>query len=179
MKRMIEKVITAIWLVIPAYIPNSSAVLFQGKKSIDLKKNFIDGKRVLGDGKTFKGFIGGSIAGITIGIIQILLSSKIGLPNFNKDILIIATLSIGSMIGDSFFSFIKRRIGIERGKPLPLIDQLDFLIGALVITWIFHKNWFYQSFSINIILIIFIITPLLHLSINYIGYKIGAKKEPW
>lgn len=176
---MIEIVITAIWLVIPAYVPNSSAVIFQGTKPIDFGKKFIDGKRILGSGKTFKGFVGGSIAGVVVGLLQVLLAPKIGLPDFNKDVLIIASLAIGSMIGDSFFSFIKRRIGFKRGYPFPLVDQLDFLIGAIFITWFFQRNWFYKVFSINHLLIIFMLTPIIHLFINYVGYKTGKKEEPW
>ncbi|PTD93449.1 hypothetical protein C9439_07755 [archaeon SCG-AAA382B04] len=176
---MIGSIISAIWLVIPAYVPNSSAVLFQGQTPLDLRKNFIDGKRILGDGKTIKGFIGGSLAGIAIGIIQIFLSEKVGLLGFDKNILIIASLAIGSMVGDSLFSFIKRRIGLKRGYPFPLFDQLDFLIGALFLTRLLHKNWFYETFTINYILIIFILTPIIHLFINYVGYKLGKKEEPW
>lgn len=46
---MIDIVLTAMWLMLPAYIPNSNAVVFAGGKPID-------GGRNLGDGKTTEGF---------------------------------------------------------------------------------------------------------------------------
>ena len=42
---MIDIVLTAMWLMLPAYIPNSTAAVFAGGKPID-------GGRNLGDGKT-------------------------------------------------------------------------------------------------------------------------------
>ena len=39
------------------------------------------------------------------------------------------------MAGDSAKSFLKRRVGIPPGESWILFDQLDFVIGALVLTW--------------------------------------------
>lgn len=38
------------------------------------------------------------------------------------------------MAGDSLKSFVKRRVGIAPGKPWIPFDQVDFAIGALVLT---------------------------------------------
>ncbi|OKY77171.1 MAG: CDP-diglyceride synthetase CdsA [Candidatus Methanohalarchaeum thermophilum] len=176
---MIGFFISALWLIIPAYLPNSTAVIFKGKKPIDFGKRFIDGRRILGNGKTFRGLIGGTLCGTTIGVFQILISGKLNLPDFNGDPLIVFTLALGAMLGDMAFSFIKRRLGLDRGAPFPLFDQLDFVFGALFLTYLVHGNWFKINFTLWKIIFILLVTPLIHLAVNYLGYKIGEKKEPW
>src|SRR5437773_6411567 len=39
----------------------------------------------------------------------------------------------GAMAGDSAKSFFKRRLGVEPGRPWIPFDQLDFVLGALVL----------------------------------------------
>ena len=50
---------SAIWVMLPAYLPNNIAALTGGGMPVDLGKNWSDGKRILGDGKTIRGFAGG------------------------------------------------------------------------------------------------------------------------
>ena len=76
-------------------------------------------------------------------------------------------------------AFFKRRMGLQRGAPLFIIDQLDFVIGAWLLTLITAPDWFMQHFTITIILIVLLITPILHRVTNIIGYRMGAKREPW
>jgi len=176
---MLQLIITAIWLAAPAYIPNTMAVLFKGKIPIDLGKNFIDGRRVLGDGKTFRGFFGGALCGLFFGIIQINVAGLLSLPDFSGKYLVIASLAFGSMLGDLFFSFFKRRLKLQRGSPAPVIDQLDFLTGALFLLWVLDPVFFASNFSPVIIIILLVITPAIHLTVNFIGFKLGKKEEPW
>jgi len=75
----------------------------------------------------------------------------------------------GAIIGDACGSFIKRRIKIERGRPAPIMDQLDFVVGALV----FASLVVYIPF--NMIILIIIITVFLHLGANIIAYLFGMK----
>jgi CDP-2,3-bis-(O-geranylgeranyl)-sn-glycerol synthase len=70
-------------------------------------------------------------------------------------------------------------MGLKRGAPLPVIDQLDFVMGALLFAYLASPYWFSEQFTFKIILVILIITPLLHLVTNIIGYFMGVKKEPW
>jgi len=62
-----EIILQALWLILPAYIANASAVLVGGGTPIDFGKNWKDGKRILGDGKTWRGLISGAFIGITSG----------------------------------------------------------------------------------------------------------------
>jgi CDP-2,3-bis-(O-geranylgeranyl)-sn-glycerol synthase len=175
-------IILAMWLMLPAYIANPMAVVFGGGTPMDLGMKLPDGKRVLGEGKTLRGLIGGTACGIAIGFIQIYAASTLDIPNIPKPtVTAIITLSFGALLGDIAKSFFKRRIGFVRGAELPLIDQLDFVAGAWILTYIFDHVWFTQYFISSpwIILTVLVLTPILHRLTNIFGYNIKLKKEPW
>jgi CDP-2,3-bis-(O-geranylgeranyl)-sn-glycerol synthase len=83
------------------------------------------------------------------------------------------------MLGDIVAAFFKRRLRMKRGAPLVLIDQIDFVIGAWLLTMLIAPLWFWHNFTPLIMIIVLIITPILNRITNIIGYKIGAKREPW
>lgn len=175
--------------MLPAYTPSPTASLFGGGKPIDFGITLKDGKRLLGDGKTFRGLISGTVFGLIVGLIQMIMVANgftpfnIQLPGFGETLLgsvaVIFSLSFGSLLGDLFMSFLKRRLKLERGAPLPVIDQLDFVLGAWLLVYLISPVWFVTHFTYKIIIILLVLTPLLHVSTNVIGYIIGVKKEPW
>lgn len=78
-------------------------------------------------------------------------------------------LGFGALLGDAFGSFIKRRLGIERGKPAPILDQLDFVAGALLLGSIVTLP------PAEVILFVIIITIILHIFTNIIAYILKIK----
>ncbi|MBL7117675.1 MAG: CDP-2,3-bis-(O-geranylgeranyl)-sn-glycerol synthase [Candidatus Syntrophoarchaeum sp.] len=176
MNPIIETVIVAIWLMLPAYVTNVSAAFFGGKTPID-SGIFWGKNRLLGEGKTYEGFLKGFSCGFLFGIFQQLFLNSFGL--FPFFLVTLFCLSAGAMLGDIVASFIKRRLGLKRGAPLPLVDQLDFVGGAWLLLFLFARDWFIEAFSLDVIIAVIIITPLLHLLTNYVGFKIGKKKVPW
>jgi CDP-2,3-bis-(O-geranylgeranyl)-sn-glycerol synthase len=40
-------------------------------------------------------------------------------------------------------------------------------------------EWFFENFTGYVVLAVIIITPMLHITANVIGYLLGVKKEPW
>ena len=183
---MIEAV-AALWLAVPALAANSTAVLFGGGLPIDFGRRFPDGKRILGNGKTWRGLIGGGAAAAFIGMIQQIISCYIHTPYLpvfsmvpSEAIGIPIVLAYGALIGDSTGSFIKRRLGIGRGQKAYLLDQLTFLIVALFFVAALYHSFFMEYFwNISALTMLFIITPLLHRIVNIIGYKMGYKDVPW
>jgi CDP-2,3-bis-(O-geranylgeranyl)-sn-glycerol synthase len=179
----------ALWVTIPAYLPNSCAVLFGGGTPMDFGRSMKDGRRILGKGKTWGGFFGGAVAGIGIGLIQLLIAMNFDYDNFfgfgslPNALVIIILLSFGAMLGDALGSFIKRRKGKKPGEPFPGLDQYDFLIGAWLLIIIFQFQWFYSNFlegiQIIALITILVLTPLLHRIVNIMGYKMGKKDVPW
>jgi CDP-2,3-bis-(O-geranylgeranyl)-sn-glycerol synthase len=182
MSSVLYTIAAAVWLMLPAYITNSSAAFFGGTTPID--RGICWGKsRLLGDGKTYEGLIMGISCGIIVGIVQNLFASEyVDLPSFGTfpfSFVTLVSLSAGAMLGDLLGSFIKRRVGLKRGAPFPLVDQLDFVAGAWLLLFLFARAWFIESFSLNIIIAVIVITPLLHLLANFLGFKIGKKQVPW
>jgi len=171
-----------VWLLLPAYTPNNFAVVFGGGKPIDLGRNFIDGRRILGNGKTIRGFIAGVFGGILVAHIQLSIENFSGIKvysalDYSLFLPLITGLACGAMIGDLIGSFIKRRSGFERGQSFPFLDQLGFLAVALFFAS--FSAGFTELFGMHIIIAAFIITPILHLVTNYIAYRLGLKNAPW
>ncbi|MFO7792904.1 MAG: CDP-2,3-bis-(O-geranylgeranyl)-sn-glycerol synthase [Candidatus Saliniplasma sp.] len=169
---------------LPALIANPLAVIFGGGAPIDggLKVN---GKRLLGDGKTWRGLIGGGlVGGVVVMVFNFLVSPFIDMyPDSNIMYIIIFSLSFGALLGDITASFFKRRLGKKRGAKTPIIDQFDFVVGAILLTLLVDHRWIIETYFSGdgwIALIILIIgVPLMHRIVNIIGYKLGLKKEPW
>ncbi len=179
---MIELILKTIWLLLPAYTPNNFAVIFGGGTPIDFGRKFIDGKRILGDGKTWRGFIGGVIGGLLTAHVQILVERVINVRiysslTYGSFLTLAFLLSFGAMIGDSFGSFIKRRFGVERGKSFPILDQLTFLVVAYLTAS--RCQAFYRLFTWDVLVTGLVVTPILHLSVNVIAYKLGLKDVWW
>lgn len=139
----------------------------------------------MGDGKTWRGLFGGGFSGALVGLVFIyLLDPYLGLyPPSCEGIIVILSLSFGALLGDLGASMIKRRVGKERGESFPMIDQYDFVIGAVFLTYILAPSWVLDTYisgdGIFILIILLILIPLLHKGINLIGYELGYKKEPW
>jgi len=66
---VVETVVVAIWVMLPAYIPNNVAVLAGGGRPIDAGRTLGDGKRMLGDGKTWRGTAFGTVAGVALALV--------------------------------------------------------------------------------------------------------------
>ncbi|HML05077.1 MAG TPA: CDP-2,3-bis-(O-geranylgeranyl)-sn-glycerol synthase [Methanobacterium sp.] len=154
-----------IYFMLPAYLANASALAFGGGKPLDSGRTFTDGRRIFGDGVTWRGTLIGAGIGILIGLLQGIISG-----NIIQGILLGFFLGAGALIGDACGSFVKRRMNIERGRPTPFLDQLDFVVGALIFASIIVILPFYM------IILILIISFILHLSANIIAYLFGIKK---
>jgi len=166
--------------MLPAYLPNPVAALFGGGTPIDLGRNFSDGKRVFGDGKTFRGLFMGILAGIGIGLVQILISGTYGLEYLPRHTyLSITLLAIGALLGDLSKSFFKRRFGKERGTKWPVADQYDLVAGALILLLVVDPSWLFAYMTLPVFILILVLTPVLHRTVNIIGYYIGVKEVPW
>ncbi len=149
-----------IW-VLPVYAANSSATLSRllpKTHPIDLGARFFDGKRILGDGKTFEGII----IGLTVGYV----AGKLVYPPFYDPFPYVLLALLGDMAG----SFVKRRMGLERGAEAPLLDQLDFLLFS----YLAHPPISPEAAALLIVLTYFV-----HRLANVVAYLIDLKKEPW
>ena len=175
-------VVTALWAMLPAYAPNNAAVLAGGGRPIDGGRT-LGGRRVLGDGKTWRGTATGTAAGLALALILNAVAEPVStllgvaLPAFPVPAAV--GLALGAMCGDIAASFLKRRTGRERGAPLPGLDQIDFVVGALVLAALLDTDWFTATFTPPVLLAVVVVTPLLHVGTNAAAYALGLKDEPW
>jgi len=163
--------------ILPAYVANGSPVvvvkLIGRATPIDLGAKAWDGRRVLGNGKTFEGLLSGLTLGSLIGVILLAL----GNPAHYRSPFEPLVISFGAMAGDILGSFIKRRLGLKRGAPAPVMDQLGFVVCALIASILIYgiPEWFNPP----VITLLLIITGCLHLGTNYLAYLLGLKSEPY
>jgi len=181
--KLLIGILGAVYFMLPAYVANLSGLAFGGGTPVDGGKECKDGRRLIGNGVTWKGFINGTILGTIVGGIlgiigsfygdlSVLTSGVIDLPVYGS---IIGGLTLGflmafgALLGDLVGSFIKRRIGLQSGEPAPIMDQLDFVVGALVLSLLVVKiSW-------EFFIIIAVLTLILHLGSNMIAYLLGIK----
>ena len=187
----------------PAFIANAG-MTFTGTmggpgRPMDFGKNFIDGKRILGEGKTWKGFLGGILIGSTVSWLTVLIYFPLNTAILNLGpaewarlgkvtldevlfftdppllnlIFRVILLAIGACVGDTVGSFIKRRFNKPRGAQFPILDQIDFLVIAYLFAYAFFPlPWYY-------IVVILLFTPLVVILSNIIAYALKRKTVPW
>lgn len=171
--------IEAVWLMWAAYGANGLCMLARGKRPIDGGRNF-DGKPILGRGKTWEGLILGVVIAVLVATFQMYAYPFLpwNLSPVPLDIVLMSpfmgfVVGLGAMVGDLGGSFVKRRFGIGRGKPAPLLDQLDFIIGMFIfMAFVVTLKWEW-------VVILLVLTPILHLIANRIAYLVKIKNVPY
>ncbi|MFX0104064.1 MAG: CDP-2,3-bis-(O-geranylgeranyl)-sn-glycerol synthase [Candidatus Hodarchaeota archaeon] len=201
--------------IVPAYISNASMVITGGGKPIDGGRYFRDGRRILGDHKTWNGLKGPLYIGIPISFFLFLLFNFLWMPisdiisdataqgqyllyndpkifqyyfiggefpiNFLVLIIRIVLASYGAVVGDLIGSFLKRRFDIKSGAPFWIVDQLDFVLLALLFVSIpgfISPNLFLLP-DVFIIVFLIILTPAVSIIANTVAFVVGLKDVPW
>jgi CDP-2,3-bis-(O-geranylgeranyl)-sn-glycerol synthase len=160
-------ILDAVKFIFPAYCANAIPVIVGGGRPIDFGKSFIDGRPIFGSHKTIRGFFSGLLVGTLAGLAMTVV---LGYPLFFG-----LVSSLGALLGDLCGAFVKRRLGIAPGGLLPVIDQIDFVVGAILVSLPFVS----QILSWPLALTVLIITPPIHLLTNYVAYKLRLKSNPW
>jgi CDP-2,3-bis-(O-geranylgeranyl)-sn-glycerol synthase len=176
----------SIWLGLSAWIANATPVLGGGGRPIDGGRVFRDGHRILGDGKSIRGFIVGVFFGTLVGAAQFLSAPYLRplLAQFvtitpemdyvlSMSVPVAFLLSLGALTGDVLGSFIKRRVNVKSGDPSPFLDQLGFIIMALIFAYPLMMP------SPIFVLILILTTLGIHWLSNALGYLVGLKENPW
>jgi CDP-2,3-bis-(O-geranylgeranyl)-sn-glycerol synthase len=158
-------IIEALKFIFPAYCANAVPVLAGGGLAMDFGRNFVDGKRVFGANKTFRGFFFGLAVGIAVGLVEWMV--------FDYPLLFSLFTPLGALLGDLMAAFLKRRLGIVPGGLFPVVDQVDFVVGAIVFA--LPLGMVYWELAVATLLV----TPPIHLLTNIGAYKLKLKKNPW
>jgi len=163
-----------IFIYFPAMAANGAPVFVKRGTPIDLGRSFIDGRRILGDGKTFEGFLVGLIFGTGVGAIYSAALHKQAFIPFSL------ASSLGALLGDMVGAFIKRRLGLPRGAPAPVLDQLSFYVFANILVKalaldvaIGHVIGLWEFIAGALLVLV------LHIGTNWGAYKLGLKGVPY
>ena len=176
----------AIWLGLPAWIANATPVLGGGGRPIDGGAFFRDGNRILGDGKTIRGFLVGVFFGTLTGTAQYFAAPFLR-PILAQFVTITPSMDyvlamqipaaflmyVGALTGDIVGSFIKRRVQVKSGDPSPVMDQIGFIIMAMIFVYPILQP------DAVFVIILTITTLAIHWISNALGYLLGLKKNPW
>jgi CDP-2,3-bis-(O-geranylgeranyl)-sn-glycerol synthase len=160
-----QLVVEALIFIFPAYCANAIPVITGGGLPLDFGKNFFDGRPIFGKNKTFRGFFSGLAVGTTVGFVES--------AYFDYPIAFGLLLSLGALFGDLTGAFVKRRLGLSPGDLLPVVDQVDFIIGAILFSLPICLQ------TPELLITVFIVTIPIHLLTNFAAYKLGLKSNPW
>ena len=173
------------YFMLPGIFANMTPVLIRNhwkflERPVDFNLKWFDGKRLLGDHKTWRGVISGTLVSIGIVAIQKWLmrfETFEGISWFPYDEysvwLVGFLIGFGALFGDIVKSFFKRRVGVPPGKAFIPWDQIDAAVGAIALLYIIWPISWQDSLS----LIIF--TFVLHILTRNIGYYLRINKERW
>ena len=172
-----------LWFIAPAYLANGMPTVFGGGTPIDFGKNWRDGKRIFGDGKTWLGALAGFAFAMLFGVFGWITGPHIEIDGVSFEDKIIfarcAVLAIGTLSGDAIGSFIKRRRDITRGSSFLGLDQLGFIVISLiliVLTFPFTMDPRYTWFDFVIYTAVLIpVTFIIHIVFNWGSYKAGLQ----
>ncbi len=156
---------TALLFIGPSYVANAAPLVLGGGRPLDGGRNFLDGRPIFGSHKTLRGLLAGIIAGSLVGLGESFVDPRLALAGF--------AISLGAVSGDLLGAFVKRRLSVRPGGPLPVLDQLDFVLGGLVLSFPF------LPMSVVSVLIVVLVTPPIHLGTNLGAYLLGIKKTYW
>ncbi|MFC1600118.1 CDP-2,3-bis-(O-geranylgeranyl)-sn-glycerol synthase [Patescibacteria group bacterium] len=162
-------VLVSVIFFFPAYAANSLPVVANGLKLFPSLNKPIH-KTLFGKSKTYRGFVVGMIGALLVGLIQYYSGWY---SQLEYSLLLAFLLGFGALLGDLIKSFIKRRIGIKSGDPWIIFDQIDYVIGGVLLAYIINPV------SLEIIITLLVISPLLSLGSNMISYSLKIKKVWW
>jgi CDP-2,3-bis-(O-geranylgeranyl)-sn-glycerol synthase len=163
---LVQIVSEALKFIFPAYCANAIPVLAGGGPAMDFGRKLADGRPLFGKNKTFRGFFAGLAVGTMAGLGESLV--------FGYPALFGLLLSLGALLGDLAGAFAKRRLAIPSGGLLPVADQLDFILGAILLSLPLSMAWSWQ-----LLVAVLVITPPIHLLTNFAAYKLRLKSNPW
>jgi len=162
------------------------------KKPMDMGRNFTDGRRIFGDNKTWKGFLGYLLFNTIFSVIWGSVCSVAGIDHLNffyvdHDNTLLFNIITGFLIGCGYAlfelpnSFLKRRLDITPGKTISgfwkfffvFLDQADSVFGCALVVWLFY------DLGIVLYLAYVLVGALTHIILNVLLYLAKLRKNPF
>jgi len=184
---MLQDILFVLWFLLPAAASNAAPIF---SAAIPFLKKFdapidggekLNGRRIFGAHKTWRGIISGIVVATILLAVQQYLFLNFewvkfvsgGIDYAALPVLILGPLfAIGALGGDAIESFFKRQRGIKSGGKWIPFDQIDYIIGSVIV------SLFFVILTPIQYVLIFVVWFLAHILASYIGYKLGLKKDP-
>ena len=159
------------------------------KIPMDFNKKLYDNKRIFGDNKTWKGFLGYIIFNIFFSCIFGFIWRFTNLEylnyfymnhtnTFKYNFLIGFLLGLFYALFELPNSFIKRGLDVEPGKTnnkyklfFIILDQADSVFGIALVVWMFYP------IGIRVYLLFIVVGTITHLLINMLLYFLHLRKN--
>lgn len=167
-----------------------SKLLSALKKPIDHKKNFVDGKRIFGNHKTWKGLLGYVLLNIIFTVIVGLIYKLTNISHLSfayelHENTILFNVWFGFLTGLAWAlfelpnSFIKRRLSIKPGKNpegwkrifFIIFDQADSIFGICLVLCMFYPM------SVGLYFFYVFVGSATHIIFNMLLYFVGLRKN--
>lgn len=184
---MLRDITLALWFLLPAALANASPIISAVIPKVRNWNYPIDGGRkwrgheIFGAHKTWRGLI----TGILVATLILFLQRQAfihyewartlagGVDYKPLPVLLLGPLfGIGALGGDAIESFFKRQRNIESGHSWLPFDQLDYIVGGILVSLPFIRL---RPVVYGWMLILWFI---IHLVASYTGYKLGLKRRP-
>ncbi len=157
---------------------------------MDGEKVFFDNKRIFGDNKTWKGFIGYIVFNIIGMVLWGLFCKGLGIESYNMfygstENTVGSNLIIGFLLGLAYGvfelpnSFLKRRLGIVPGKSISgfrraffvFFDQADSVFGCVLVVCL------YAPMTVGFYFVYVVVGAVTHILINMLLYAMKLRKN--
>ncbi len=183
---MLNNILFALFFFLPAGVANTTPVIIAKlpvlknfNYPLDFYKSF-KGTRVFGDHKTIRGLVAGILAGTVSVYIETAIYNNSSLIqkaspiNYTtmEPLLLGFLLSFGALAGDFMKSFFKRRANIMPGKTWIPFDQIDYILGGILFSYVYIQLDFVHY------LYILVIWATLHPISTIFAYFVKLKDTP-
>lgn len=183
---MLQLIFFALWFFLPAGIANvlpvfAAHIPFLKKFSYPIDGyKILRGKRIFGDHKTVRGFVVGIIGAIlTVFLEQLVyqnsswIRTSVPLDYLGLNQYILGSLlGFGALGGDAIKSFFKRQFTIQPGGMWFPYDQVDYIIGGILLSGL------YIRLSLLQYAVIIAMWFLVHIVSTTLGYLLKLKNSP-
>ncbi len=163
------RVLELVSFMAPAYVANMAPPFVRYWKGWNRPIS----ARWLGTHKTVVGFVAGIAAAVIVSFLESRLGWGAGVATDAGWLDLGARMGLGAMLGDTAKSFFKRRRGVPPGGTWIPFDQLDFVLGALVLVWP------RAALSLADVAVVLALSFVGHILVNHVGYWLGVRDARW
>jgi CDP-2,3-bis-(O-geranylgeranyl)-sn-glycerol synthase len=153
----------------PAYVANMVAPLTRYWRGWNRPIS----TRWLGSHKTVIGFAAGLLGALATSFVQNAIGYDTGIVDSEHWAELGLRFGVGAMGGDCAKSFFKRRLGIRPGQPWLPFDQVDFVLGALIL--VAPRS----TLGLGDVVLVLALSFIGHIAVNHTAYWLGIREVKW